>query len=96
MTSILFWNINKKPLLSEIKELCHDNDVDILILAECELSDREVLKNINLDTKNKYIATLNLVSNLSLFCRYSDRSIIPIQDERRILIRGISLPNNRA
>ena len=94
MTSILFWNINKKPLLREIKELCNDNYVDILVLAECQLSDVQILQAINLNSKNKYTAPLNLVSNLSFFYRYPIRSIVPIQDERRILIRGISLANS--
>ncbi|MEL6929777.1 MAG: endonuclease/exonuclease/phosphatase family protein [Cyanobacteria bacterium J06600_6] len=96
MTSILFWNINKKPLLEEIKELCIDNDVDILILAECNLSNDNILEAINLKSKIKYTAPLNLVSNLSFFCRYPIQFVIPIQDERRILIRELSLASKNS
>lgn len=37
MTTLLFWNINKKPLIKEIDNLCI-YDVDILILAELDIS----------------------------------------------------------
>lgn len=91
MTSILFWNINKKPLLEEIVYLCHDHEIDILVLAECELSDVSILQAININSNKEYIAPYNLVSNLSLFYRYSTQSIIPVKDDRRTAIRSILL-----
>ena len=97
MTSILFWNINKKPLLEEIEELCHDNDIDILILAECQLSNAQILPAINSNSKNEYRKLFNPVSNLSLFCRHPPiQSVTLIQDEKRIIIRGISLANGNS
>jgi len=94
MTSILFWNINKKPLLEEIVYLCHDHEIDILVLAECELSDVSILQAININSNKEYIAPYNLVSNLSLFYRYSTQSIIPVKDDRRTAIRSISPANS--
>ena len=58
MTTILFWNINKKPLLQEIVFLCHANKVDILVLAECQLSDVAVLQAINPNLERKYLEPL--------------------------------------
>ena len=93
MTTILFWNINQKPLLSEIVSLCHSHEVDILILAECKLSDVEILQAINPDIERKYIAPYNFLSPyLSWFYRYSPECIFPVSDERRISIRKISPP----
>lgn len=57
MTSILFWNINKKPLLEEIVHLCHDHKIDILVLAECELLDTDILQGINVNSEIKYHLT---------------------------------------
>jgi hypothetical protein len=93
MTTFLFWNINKKPLLDEIVCLCHDNDVDILILAEKpDRPDTEIQIALNKGIENPYIAPLNLSSYLSFFFRYPAESIEPVSDERRIAIRRISPP----
>lgn len=92
MTTILFWNINKKPLLKEIVSLCHANEVDILILAECELSDVTILQAINPNIERKYLAPFNPSSYLSFFYRYPPESISLIRDYGRTAMRRISPP----
>ncbi|MGL5795689.1 MAG: hypothetical protein ACRC06_15075, partial [Waterburya sp.] len=92
MTTILFWNINKKPLLSEIIFLCHKNEVDILVLAECELSDVEILQAINPNLERKYLAPFNPSSYLSFFYRYPPECISLVRDDGRTAIRRISPP----
>jgi len=37
MTTFLFWNINKQPILELIVSLVREHNVDVLILAESEL-----------------------------------------------------------
>lgn len=94
MATILFWNINKKSLLKEIKLLCDENEVDILILAEAkpDISDAEVLLALNSVSENVYIAPLNLSPRLSFFFRYPAESIGIVTDEGGIAIRKISPP----
>ena len=94
MATFLFWNISRKRLIQELVELCHANEVDILILAEAKqvLSDNEVLQALNSGRDNKYIAPVNASQRLSFFFRYPDNSIIPLADEGGIAIRRISPP----
>ncbi len=92
MTTILFWNINKKPLLEEIVFLCHANEVDILVLAECELSDVTILQAINPGIERKYLAPFNPSCYLSFFYRYPPECITLVRDDGRTAIRRISLP----
>ena len=92
MTTILFWNINKKPLLKEIVFLCHSNEVDILVLAECELSDVTILEAINPSIERKYLAPFNPSSYISFFYRYSPEYITLVRDDGRTAIRRISPP----
>lgn len=93
MTSILFWNINKQPLLEEIVTICHSNEIDILVLAECELSDVKILEAINVNRETTYIAPYNNFSpGLSLFYRYSPECISLVSDEGRTTIRKIAPP----
>ncbi len=92
MTSILFWNINKKPLLKEIVALCHTHEIDVLVLAECELSDVTILQAINPNLKRKYLAPFNPSSYLSFFYRYSPECIGLVKDDGRTSMRRISPP----
>lgn len=94
MTTILFWNINKKRLFEEIIFLCNENAVDILILAEAkpDISDAEVLLALNYSRENVYIAPLNLSPRLLFFFRYPAESIEIVTDEGGIAIRRISPP----
>lgn len=94
MATILFWNINKKRLFREIKSLCDENEVNILILAEAkpDISDAEVLLALNSDRENVYIAPFNPSPRLSFFFRYPAESIGLVADEGGIAIRTISPP----
>lgn len=92
MAIIVFWNINKKPLLKEIVSLCHDNEVDILVLAECNIAIPFLLEKLNIGRRNVYLAPFNPSSRLSFIIRYPASSIFPISDEGGIAIRKILPP----
>ena len=94
MATILFWNINKKRLFKEITSLCNEHEVDILILAEAkqDISDTEVLQELNSGRENVYNAPLNPSSHLSFFFRYPDKAIELVADQGRSAIRRIYPP----
>jgi hypothetical protein len=93
MISFLFWNINKKSLLEQITWLVHNNDIDVLILAESELNDGDVLKTINLRDRPCFtIMPFGLSSRIKMYSRFSHRFIKPISDESEIAIRQIIPP----
>jgi hypothetical protein len=92
MTTTLFWNINKQNLLQEIVYLCHHHDVDVLILAESQISDVDLLSSLNSSqVGNPYIALFNDLSRLSFFFRYPIESIYKVIDSGGVSIRQISL-----
>lgn len=93
MANILFWNINRKPLLKEIASLCHDNEVDILVLAECDIVITKLLECLNNNGRRQvYLSPFNPSSRLSFIIRYPASSIVPVSDEGGIAIRKISPP----
>ncbi len=49
MATFLFWNINRKPLADEVHRLVERHRVDVLMLAECQLSAGEILASLNRD-----------------------------------------------
>ena len=93
MISFLFWNINKKPLLESIAWLVHNNEIDVLILAESELNDVDILKSINLRDKPCFtIMPPGLPSRIKMYSRFSHHFIKPISDGSGIAIRQIIPP----
>jgi hypothetical protein len=68
--NLLFWNINKKPLASEIKLLCDCYNIDILILAENVISDAEILPILNRNTNRVFIAPSNSKKKVSFYTRF--------------------------
>lgn len=94
MTTFLFWNINKKPLIKEITNLCRIYDVDILILAESNISDVEILLSINSNNERVYLGLFNTLSTrIKFYFRYPPESVEPVADEGGyISIRRLSPP----
>ena len=94
MATILFWNINKKNLLQDIVYLCHHHNVDVLILAESQISEVDLLLLLNSSEPGSlYLALFNHLSpRLSFFFRYPLQSIRPVADSGGVSIRQISPP----
>jgi len=67
---LLFWNINKKPLINEIKWLCDTYDVDILILAENPINNNDILTELNKNTNKLFSFYTNSLKRVSLYSRY--------------------------
>jgi hypothetical protein len=92
MATILFWNINRKPLVEDIVYLCHNNEVDILILAESKIPEVKLLGALNSNIERIYLSPFNPSSKLSFFFRYPSESISLVSDEGGVAIRRINPP----
>jgi exonuclease III len=92
MATVLFWNINKKDLRQDLRVLCRDHNVDVLILAECKQSDAEILEALNFEP-NGYETHFNyLSSRLSFFFRYNLDVVTCVFDEGGVSIRQLLPP----
>ena len=67
---LLFWNINKKPLINEVKWLCDTYDVDILILAENRMSNVDILAKLNKNTNKLFSFYSSSLNRVSIYSRY--------------------------
>lgn len=95
MATILFWNLNKKYLIDALVWLCDRYEVDILILAESEISPPNLQIALNSEREQLYFTPTTLSTHLSFFCRYSLNSIQPIAEEGRVSIQRIVPPIGR-
>lgn len=93
MTMFLFWNINRKNSQDAIKCLARLHNVDVLMLAECTIAPERLLITLNQGYESKYHYLPGLCTKIKVFSRYGSRFISPTQEEDRLTIRRLMLPN---
>lgn len=90
--NILFWNINKKNLINEINSLSEDNDVDVIIIAENEISDTTIMRVLNANRKRLFMLPVSLSNSLNIYVRINRDAVHPLFDSNGIAIREICPP----
>ncbi|RYU93972.1 endonuclease/exonuclease/phosphatase family protein [Emticicia agri] len=89
---ILFWNLNKKDLSKEIKELIVHNDFDILLFCEYEIDDFFFLNYINTGTTIfKLMPSIGAIK-LKHFTKYNLKFFKLHSESKRWAIRVIDHP----
>lgn len=93
MLTFLFWNINKRPLVDLITTLISEYKVDVLILAETEVPDIDILKSAKSKGCGTFtIAPPGLPGAVKIYSRLSHRFLKPVKDYRGVAIRRIMPP----
>ena len=96
MVSFLFWNINNKPIEEIIVRLAFRHQIDVLILAECQIEPNTLLPQLNSQQIRRanyfYANTRSYCDRIQMYTRFSDRFINPIFETDRLTIRHLQLP----
>lgn len=92
MARFLFWNINRKPIAHLIATICHTNQVDVLILAESEISGVDMLLALNEGREQKFNKPFNLSKKLDFYIRYPRDAMESISDEGGFALRRLQHP----
>lgn len=94
MPNFLFWNMARKPLADSLARLAERQSSDVLLLAECAPSPRQVLAALNRKEKVwQWAASLADDSpKLLIFTRFASKLVAPRLDAPRWTIRELSLP----
>jgi hypothetical protein len=71
MVTFLFWNIKKKPLQVLIANLARKHQVDILMLAECDIPPGTLLLGLNAQKTEYDYAISNGCEKIKIFTRFS-------------------------
>jgi hypothetical protein len=94
LVSFLFWNIGKHPLQERIARLAAEHDVDVLMLAECDVPPTEVLTELNRGGK-PYCFPFSAAEKIAIFTRFPETALIAVFDDlagrltvRQLLIDG--------
>lgn len=93
MIRFLFWNINRKPLNRVIASLVVEHQVDILILAECDIVPRILLDAINRFCEYKFFLSERVhCQKIQIFSRIQFLSVL--NEGSRWTIQRIGLPED--
>lgn len=88
---VLFWNINKKNLIQEVKLLADEYQFDMIILLECDESYGHLLSVLNQDTTQYHIAPSFTESRFKVLIKFDRQYFIPLHDNPRWSIKEITL-----
>jgi hypothetical protein len=92
MVTFLFWNVNKKPLETEIRTLAQDHQVDVLILSEFVGSPVSLLQNLNSGRRPEFQYAAGLCGRIRIYTRFSSDFLSPTHESDWISIRRLTLP----
>lgn len=93
MPTFMFWNIGRRDLSEIIAGACLAHDVDILIIAECEIPETKLLLHLNkADSLRTYTGIHKGDSTLRMFTRLPTNGVTPVYDDGRVAIRRVSSP----
>ncbi len=87
----LFWNLGKKDLRSLINRAVRENDVDIIILAECMSRPEEILSGLNQDITRFHYA-FGVCESIGIYAAFPRKFIRPVSEGARFTMRRIQLP----
>ena len=93
MTSFLFWNINRKGLQLHIASLTRRYEVDVLMLAECQIEIGILLRKLNEGPRFDYHYSPGIgCEKIEVFTQFPREFIKPIDETDRLTIRHLKLP----
>lgn len=92
MVKFLFWNIDKKPLETVIANIARVHEIDVLILAECDISLTTMLYALNRDSTEYQFSADTKCEKLAIYTRFSTQFIEPLSETGRWSIRRLALP----
>jgi endonuclease/exonuclease/phosphatase family metal-dependent hydrolase len=70
MLTVLFWNIQKKPLLHRVARIATSQVVDVVLLTECEQTDADLLAALNGVGKGPFRCPTRRNDRFRVACRF--------------------------
>lgn len=89
---IVFWNIAKNDLSTELEILADDINPDILLLAETEMSVGSILTSLNKKSVAYYFNNDPVCEKIKMFSKFNDKFVRPIKSNLRYSVREINIP----
>ncbi|MDE0140815.1 MAG: hypothetical protein OXN19_05020 [Caldilineaceae bacterium] len=92
MMTFLFWNIKKNPLQKIIGDLAEIHEVDVFILAECEIEQSVLLTELNSRPGLQYSSPFSVSRKVTIYTRFPGDWLTPKLEEDGLSIRHFVNP----
>jgi hypothetical protein len=92
MTSFLFWNIKNNPIESIIARLALRHEIDVIMLAECNIAPYILLSELKEYNGSVYKYIPSDVERIKIFARFSEEDMPAVMAEDKFTIRHLKLP----
>ena len=96
MPNFLFWNIARKPLRDEVRRLTQRHEIDVLMLAECALTPRQMLSSLREGgAKWEFAAPINPAqpTKIQVYARGTNREMREASSSLHCTIRELNPPD---
>ena len=92
--NFLFWNVNRKNLVTEISNIALKHNIDIIILAECvKVNSSELLSTLNnQDVLFSPNHPDSVCEKIKIYSKFDSTFIAPHEENARMTIRKLELP----
>lgn len=94
MTTFLFWNLNRGPIQALVSELAQIHQVDVLILAECDIQPPVLLNALNQNQGSMFHLTDSECEKIVIYTRFSRGFIKKEYETNRLTTRRLMLPGS--
>lgn len=92
MVSFLFWNINGRQNQNFVANLAKNQDIDVIMLAECSIEPGALLRTLNSLEDPLYFYAPGHCEKIHIYAKFSEEYIKPILENDRLTIRCLELP----
>ena len=86
MMTFLFWNVKKNPVQRKIAELAEEYEIDVIILAECDIEETDLLHELNSRSDARYSSPARRGRRTDIYTRFPAGWLTPQAD-----IHGLSI-----
>jgi len=80
MMTFLFWNVKNTPVQRKIAELAEENEIDVIILAECDIKETDLLYELNSRSDARYSSPARRGRKTDIYTRFPARWLTPQAD----------------
>ena len=91
-TRFLFWNIGRRPLLGLVAAAVAEYQVDVLVLAECEIPEDRLRLALRKTRGFSYFSSNGYSPRLKMYSRFPERFLQAVEDYPRMSIRCLQHP----
>jgi hypothetical protein len=93
MTVFVFWNLHNQQLGHMIANLAVTYDVDVFMLAECDIGPSRLLSDLNRSGSSPYHYVRNIgQEKIQIYTKFSAEFVTSVLDGPRFTIRHVTLP----